>query len=185
VDAHLDSQSLEVRGPLRLDIPFAQMSSAAAKAGVLAVKWPRGTLELVLGEDAETWARKIRYPKSRLDKLGIKPGMRVAVVGLDDAGFLKELAERTSDVTRSRPKKDTQAIVVAMDQKADLSKLKALSTRLVKDGMIWVVWPKGRKEFREDDVRAYGPAAGLVDVKVMSFSETLSGLKLVIPLKDR
>ena len=51
--------------------------------------------------------------------------------------------------------------------------------------MIWVVWAKGRKEFREDDVRAYGPTAGLVDVKVMSFSDVLSGLKLVIPVKDR
>jgi hypothetical protein len=48
-----------------------------------------------------------------------------------------------------------------------------------------VVWPKGRKEFREDDVRAFGPKAGLVDVKVMAFSDTLSGLKMVIPVKER
>ena len=30
-----------------------------------------------------------------------------------------------------------------------------------------------------------GPAAGLVDVKVASFSETLSALKMVIRVKDR
>jgi hypothetical protein len=185
VAAHLDSSELQLRGPVRLDIPFAQMATAVAKAGVLRVKWPGGNLDLLLGRDAEAWALKIRYPRGRLDKLGIKPGMRVAVVGLADAAFLKELEERTSDVARSRPKKDSQAIVVAMDRKADLPKLKALRANLKKDGMIWVVWPKGRKEFREDDVRAYGPTAGLVDVKVMSFSDVLSGLKLVIPVKDR
>ena len=41
------------------------------------------------------------------------------------------------------------------------------------------MWPKGRKEFREDDVRAAGPSVGLVDVKVVAFSETLSGLKMM------
>ena len=50
---------------------------------------------------------------------------------------------------------------------------------------VWVVWPKGQKAFREDDARTAGPAAGLVDVKVASFSETLSALKMVIPVKDR
>jgi hypothetical protein len=51
--------------------------------------------------------------------------------------------------------------------------------------MVWVVWPKGRKELREDDVRAAGGPAGLVDVKVMAFSDTLSGLKMVVPLARR
>jgi hypothetical protein len=34
-------------------------------------------------------------------------------------------------------------------------------------------------------VRAHGPQAGLVDVKVMSFSDVLSGLKMVIPVAQR
>jgi len=60
-----------------------------------------------------------RNPKSLLDKLGVKPGMKVSLLGIDD------------------------------------------------------------------DARTAGPAAGLVDVKVASFSETLSALKMVIPVKDR
>jgi len=43
----------------------------------------------------------------------------------------------------------------------------------------------GRKEFREDDIRAFGPQAGLVDVKVVAFSPALSALKMVIPLAQR
>jgi len=41
------------------------------------------------------------------------------------------------------------------------------------------------KEFREDDVRNFGPRAELVDVKVVAFSDTLSGLKMVVPLAKR
>ena len=183
--AHLEPAELVLRGALKLKIPAGDIQSAEARAGVLHVKWRGGVVDLVLGRDAEKWALKIRYPRGRLDKLGIKPQMRVAVVGLDDAEFLAELRERTSDVKVGRPAKDTDAILVALAKSADLPKLKTLRASLKKNGMIWAVWTKGRKEFREDDVRAYGPVAGLVDVKVMSFSDTLSGLKLVIPLKDR
>lgn len=183
--AHLEPTELRLRGALNLEVPVAEVQSAEAKAGVLKVKWPGGTALLHLGKDAEAWALKIRYPRGRIDKLGIKPGMRVAVIGLDDPAFLKELRERTRDVTTGKAKKDTFAVVIALTKTADLPRLTALRKAIVKNGMIWVVWPKGRKEFREDEVRAYGPSAGLVDVKVMSFSETLSGLKLVIPVKDR
>jgi hypothetical protein len=185
VEAYLEPAALRLGGALKLAIPVADIRSYEARAGVLHVKYPGGTVELLLGKDAEKWALKIRYPKGRLDKLGVKPGMRVAVLGLEDAAFLKELRERTSEVRTSRPRKDSDLVVVALSKTADLPKLKALRAAIKKDGMIWVVWPKGRKEFREDDVRAYGPTAGLVDVKVMSFSDTLSGLKLVIPKKDR
>jgi hypothetical protein len=161
------------------------MKSAEAKAGVLKVEWAAGTLDLHLGRDAETWALKIRYPKSRLDKLGIKVGMKVAVQGLDDPGFLKELRARTDDLHLGPPRKGCEAAVIALSGKGDLPRLLAARQKIVANGMVWAVWPKGRKEFREDDVRAYGPRAGLVDVKVMSFSDTLSGLKLVIPVKDR
>ena len=111
--------------------------------------------------------------------------MRVAVLGIDDADFRAELAGRTDDVAFGRPKKDTDVVIVALSDPKELPRLDALQRTIKKNGAIWVVWPKGRKEFREDDVRAYGPKAHLVDVKVMSFSDTLSGLKMVIPVKER
>jgi hypothetical protein len=166
-------------------IPVSEFARFEATAGELRIIRGKETIRLVLGADAEKWAQKIRYPKGRLDKLGIKPGMRVAVIGLDDPGFREELAGRTDDVAFGQPKKDTDVVVVALSDKNELPRLDALRPSLKKNGAIWVVWPKGRREFREDDVRAYGPRARLVDVKVMSFSDTLSGLKMVIPVKER
>jgi hypothetical protein len=126
----------------------------------------------------------VRYPRSRIDKLGITPGARVAVVGLEDAAFLAELGERGAQVV-GRVTKDLDAVFVAMSAPKDLAQLVKLRHAIRPAGMIWVIWPKGRKEFREDDVRNFGPRAELVDVKVMAFSETLSGLKMVVPLAKR
>ena len=123
--------------------------------------------------------------RSRLDKLGVKQGARVAVIGVDDAFILGELAERTADVTTARPKKDSDMILLGMADAKPLARLGALVNSLERDGCVWAIWPKGQKHIKEDMIRAAAIANGLVDVKVMAFSETLSGLKLVIPLSKR
>ena len=123
--------------------------------------------------------------RSRLDKLGVKPGMRVALVGLDDPAFRRELRGRTDDVTDGRPRKETEMILFAVDGPAPLERLTTLQRSIRRDGAIWVVWPKGQAHIKEDTIRRAAIAQGLVDIKVMAFSETLSGLKLVIPLARR
>jgi hypothetical protein len=126
-----------------------------------------------------------RYPRPLLDKLGVKPGARIAVLGQFESWFLSDLSGRSGDLSRARPRKDSDLVFVAMSARRDLARLRTLRDVLKPGGAIWVVWPKGRKEFREDDVRAAGPGAGLVDVKVVAFSDTLSALKMVIPVKLR
>jgi hypothetical protein len=123
--------------------------------------------------------------RSRLDKLGVKPGMRVALVGLDDAAFRRELRGRTSDIAEARPRKDTDMILFNVDGPAPLERLSTLQRAMRRDGAIWVLWPKGQTHIKEDMIRAAAIAHGLVDIKVIAFSETLSGLKLVIPLARR
>jgi hypothetical protein len=55
--------------------------------------------------------------------------------------------------------------------------------------MIWVSWPKKaakiETDLTEDEVRRLALATGLVDIKVCAVDAVWSGLKLVIPVKDR
>jgi hypothetical protein len=182
---HLDKDELTFHGDARLRIPFRSVTSVDAKAGNLELRYDGGNASFELGKDAAKWALKIRYPRGRLDKLGVKPGARVAVVALEDKAFLRELLERTDDVASGKPKQDSDLVIVYMDARGQLAKLRSLRGAIKPAGAIWVVWPKGRKEFREDDVRAAGPGMGLVDVKVVAFSDVLSGLKMVIPVAQR
>lgn len=183
--AQLEEKEVLFRGTFRVKVPLGPGTTATAKGGVLDLAWPEGTLRLELGAAAEKWLAKIQNPRGRVDKLGVKQGMRVAILGLRDAAFEAEVRARTGQVTVGKTPREADLVVVRMERTADLERLSALREAVAPDGAVWVVWPKGVKAFREDDVRAAGPSAGLVDVKVMSFSEELSGLKLVVPVAQR
>ncbi len=73
---------------------------------------------------------------------------------------------------------------------ADLkSALPAIRKELAQDGMIWVSWPKKSSgvpsTVTEDTIRNLALKIRLVDVKVCAVDDVWSGLKLVIPVKDR
>jgi len=126
------------------------------------------------------------YTTPRLDKLGVKPGARVAIVGVPDQDIRAELAERTHDLTDGEPQPETDIVILAADSQAELAALPALRERLVPNGAIWVVSRKGRDAtLRDVDVIDAARANGLVDNKVASFSSTHTALRLVIPVALR
>ena len=124
--------------------------------------------------------------RSRLDKLGVKPGAKVAIVGVDDPDFLKELRGRTADITRGRPSDLCDLVFISAATHADLGRINQVKSWIEPNGAIWVVRPKGgRSEVRDTDVIQAGLDAGLVDNKIASFSETHGAMRLVYRLKDR
>lgn len=126
------------------------------------------------------------YTTPLLDKLGVKPGARVAVVGVDDPEFRRLLADRTPDVTDGRPKPDSDVIFLAADSIDELMRITTLQASLRPNGAIWVVSRKGRAAtLRDVDVIDAAKAVGLVDNKVASFSDTHTALRLVIPVSRR
>jgi hypothetical protein len=126
------------------------------------------------------------YTTPRLDKLGVKPGSRVALIGLDDPAFETELRDRTTDITRGDPLPGTDLVFLAADDHEALATLPGLRTALKPNGAIWVVSRKGKAAtLRDVEVIAAAKASGLVDNKVASFDDTRTSLRLVIPLDQR
>lgn len=172
-------------GALRLAISLARVKAVAARDGELLVTLPEGVARFALGPAAEKWADKIRNPKSLIDKLGVKPDARVAVVGVGDAPFLAQLGARARDVTTGRPKASTDFVFFLAETPRDLARLATLKRALKPNGAIWVVSPKGRPEIKDVVVIGAAKAAGLVAVKVAAFSATHTALKLVVPVAKR
>jgi hypothetical protein len=132
------------------------------------------------------------YTSPLLDKLGVRPGMRIAVIGPlhDDAdeaaSFLAELRERTSDITEGSPKPDTDLVFLAADSTDDLTPLATIRPRLRPNGGIWVVSRKGKAAtLRDVEVMAAGRENSLIDNKVVAFSPTRTTIRLVIPVALR
>ena len=119
------------------------------------------------------------------EKLGIKPGQRIAVLGVEEAEFQRDLEAIVPDYSRGNRVADADLIFFSAEAKEDLSRLKSLSRSICKSGGIWVVYPKGQTHIREIDVINAGKSAGLTDNKVVRFSSTHTALRFVIPLAKR
>jgi hypothetical protein len=120
-----------------------------------------------------------------IDKLGVKPGQRIAVLGVESAEFLTEVAARVPEYSRGKRINEADLIFFSAEALADLGQLSSLGRSIQKNGAIWVVYPKGQKHIREIDVINAGKAAGLTDNKVCSFSVTHTALRFCIPVANR
>jgi hypothetical protein len=135
--------------------------------------------------------KKVREPERDyshrllIDKLGVKPGQKVAVLGVESAEFLADLAARVPEYSRGERIPGADLVFFSAESKSDLSHLKSLAKSIDRNGAVWVVYPKGRTHIREVDVIAAGKSAGLIDNKVCSFSATHTALRFCIPVVNR
>jgi hypothetical protein len=117
--------------------------------------------------------------RSRIDKLGVKPGMRVHTSGVEE--LLPELAERDAQPAQ----RDVDIAFVQVEDRDALRRLERTWSRVAGRGAMWVVYPRGSAAVRQDEVLAAGRALGLLDVKVVRFSETHTALRFVAPRERR
>jgi hypothetical protein len=126
------------------------------------------------------------YDRPLLDKLGVKPGSKVAVIDLDEPSFLRDLRERTSNVVQGKPRSACDIVFMGATRMKDLERLHEVKRWIEPNGAIWVIRPKGgRSEIRDTDLISAGLSAGLVDNKIASFSDTQGAMRFVFRLRDR
>jgi hypothetical protein len=177
--AQLESDHILFRGQERIKLAFADLRRVAAREGVLELDSPAGAVSLELGRYAEKWAEKILHPPTLLDKLGVKPGVTIALTGAFDESF------RALVTAEAAPPAAADLILYSAPDRKALARVAALASRMRAEAGLWIVYPKGAEAIRQDDVLAAGRAAGLKDVKVASFSATHTALKFVIPVTER
>jgi hypothetical protein len=179
--AYLETAYVLFRGEERLKIPFERLTGVHAADGILKLEFADGPASFELGAAAEKWARKILHPPTRLEKLGVKPGLVIAVEGELEEAFLREIGEVAGPNVKARAKADL--LFFAAQTTADLARIAKVKARLNPRGALWVVYPKGVPEIREGEVIEAGRAAGLKDIKVASFSSTQTALKFAFPVR--
>jgi hypothetical protein len=124
--------------------------------------------------------------RSLFDKLGVRAGHRVALVGKHDDGFVRELDNRLAKGASPRLRARYDIIFLKIDVAGDLASIEVAADHLEMDGALWIFHPKGSAADPKDgDVRAAGLAAGLVDNKISAYSETHTATRYVIPVVKR
>jgi len=184
--ALLETSEILFRGDFRVKISFSNVKSAKAVDGELRLQTSDGLAVFEVGTGtAEKWLEKILHPKSRIEKLGVKPGAKVSLLGEFDAEFLREVGGLTKSMSSGKVSPDSECIFFAAKSKDDFVALSKIAKNMLGATALWVVYPKGQKHITENDVLAAGRKCGLKDVKVVGFSSTHTALKFVIPLSDR
>ncbi|MEM1380064.1 MAG: DUF3052 domain-containing protein [Pseudomonadota bacterium] len=120
--------------------------------------------------------------KPLFQKMGLKSGMSVLVVGKPD--HHSELMAGADDVTfRARAASADVVHLFCPNLKALETKVAKALEKVADGGMLWVSWPKKSsplyKDLTEDDLRRVILPMGYVDVKVCAVDADWSGLKFV------
>ena len=183
--AHLETSELSFRGETRLRIPLASVSAVEARDGALHVTHAEGVAVFALGNSAVKWAERIRSPRSLADKLGVKSGMQVAVLGVTDETILADLVSRGASIVTGRVPVGTPLVLWRVTKAAQLERLPGIAKRLARTGAIWAVHPRGDASVADTVIFAAAKAAGLTYTKVVRFSEADTAEKLVIPVAAR
>src|SRR5205823_1721479 len=118
--AYLETDYVLFRGEERVKVSFQDLTSIKAAGGVLRLEFAGGPAELELGKAAEKWAEKILHPPSRLDKLGVKAGSTVRLVGEFDADFVEELRGSGAVVGKG----PVEIVIFAAATRAELAQVK-------------------------------------------------------------
>ncbi len=140
--------------------------------------------------------------RSVIDKLGVKPGDRVAWVGvtpraLGVRALAAGVAERSGAVAARGPAPVNLILYWPSAFDEVVPTLLELKSRVVPNGGIWVITAKkgkpgapckaanGAGYLMQDSLIPLGKAAGLVDNKICSLSDCESAMRFVIPKRER
>lgn len=124
--------------------------------------------------------------RSLFEKLGVRAGAHVAVLGAQDSEFLIRLDERLAKAASRSLRARYDLIFIKVDGPRDVARIVRAAAHLRPDGALWVFHPKGRgARPNAGEVRAAGLAAGLVDNKICAYTESHTALRFVIPLAKR
>jgi hypothetical protein len=120
----------------------------------------------------------------------MKPGYVIKLVNQPEYYF-SLFSDFPEDVRISHDAKEKKNLIHYFTRNKEELELRLADLRkeLHPEGILWVSWPKKASkvvtDITEDVIRDLALKIGLVDIKVCAVDEIWSGLKLVIPVKDR
>ena len=163
---------------IREEIPDAIFTEWAKAAG--AVKRALKAAPVVVAKPVPHMQRYAESPLAK--KLDLKAGIKAVLIGPED-GFAESLGELPEGVEfEARVTAETNLMIWFVRTSSELvHAFEILGARMVPECSAWIIYPKkaGRHktDFNQNDVRAAGIGAGLVDYKICAVDADWSGLK--------
>lgn len=182
----IETDEVIVRGDARVRVPRASIQRVTSRGGVVTFTAPEATVSLTLGDAAAVWRKRLEEPPKRLiDKLDVKPGAKVWLLGPQDPVLESQLAERTTQIMRGARASGCAVAFVAVESSAELDRIDRALAAIEPSGAIWVVRRKGPSGVSDTTIFARARELGLAYTKVARVSDTHTAEKLVRPVASR
>lgn len=128
--------------------------------------------------------------KPLLNKLGIKPGLKLLLINPPENYFSLVEMNLNGQLVKPNETPDLVHLFVRNNKEFEKEMIKLKAACKKNPAItIWVSWYKRSSKIEtdltEDVIRNYALKNDLVDVKVCAVSDVWSGLKLMVPLNKR
>jgi hypothetical protein len=131
---------------------------------------------------ADSMAEKDYKHRSAVEKLGVKPGGRVEIVGDVGAGLRGDVKDALGrGLVRSGDLDGAIALVESVEEAQET--LVRYRARLRESGYLWIITRKrGHQHYlNQMSLVPYAKRVGLIDNKTVSVDEMRSGIRFVVP----
>ena len=127
-------------------------------------------------------AIKAGSPRSRAQRLGVKPGMLVTMIHVNDPTIGREIVNAGGVLVDEHLRDATAPVdmlLLEVRTTTDLA-LIAQHAPAISQGALWVIYPNGTPDVADTNIFAVADRFGLVSTKVMSFSTGMSAERLSV-----
>lgn len=173
--AHLDGEMVTIGVPVRAKLRISGLKAVVDAEGVV-LQTGREVYRIAMSaKEAAAWVKAIENPPSLAEKLGLKAGVTVAVIG-EVPGEIEALAEGAARYA-APPARIAAMVTLAAVKALDVKALTKIARALPEKGAVWLVYEKG--VMKGDALIFAAREAGLKDTKVARISETHTGLRFI------
>lgn len=125
-------------------------------------------------------------PSSSLfDKLEVRSGMTVSLVGITDPEISSARRDGASRVWPRLVSEPVDVVVFQAESPFALTRVTELAHRVKPGGTLWVLWPRDQGHMTENHVRRSAGFNGLVDVGTVEVTGRLRGMRFVSRHRER
>lgn len=119
-----------------------------------------------------------------VEKLGLRPGLRVALIGVNDPGLGSLRSANAGRISAMMPLEPVDVIVYQVESPFGLRRIGELAGMVKRGGVLWVLWPTTGRQIAGSHVERAGNAAGLKCTWTTTVSGRLSGMKFIHRFAD-
>lgn len=177
---HMEADFIDFAGKTKFRFRLTEITKPRRLSSVIQFGFHGNAVSIDLGnpKTAESWFAYVIQPRTLADRLGVKSGLSVRVLNLDDAELVQSLQTKGTRMIRN-PGVSCDMVMLGVERASELRQIEDLCEDLQPGGAIWVVLPKSIRTVTKANVVAAAREARLNHVEVVDYSETQHAHKIV------